>query len=216
MSSYRLPGKVLAEIAGRPALELLLDRLQGSEEAGVTAVATSERPDDDPIAEATARLGLECIRGSLEDVLSRYALAAEALEAEAVVRVTGDCPLLDPAVIDLIVRAWRHGEAEYVSNLTDPPTYPIGQHAEVISRQALDTAQREATDPSDREHVTLYVKRHPERFPAVLIEGRPEWGSLRMVLDTADDLALLQELGRRCGPEAKLEELIAALEASSG
>jgi spore coat polysaccharide biosynthesis protein SpsF (cytidylyltransferase family) len=216
MSSRRLPGKVLAEIAGRPGLQLLLERLGGADEVEVICVATSEGPEDDPIAELAARLGVECVRGSLEDVLGRYRLAASRLDADAVVRVTGDCPLLDPAVVDMDVRRWREDDVDYVSNLTDPPSFPIGQHAEVISRPVLDAVDSEATDPADREHVTLFVRRRSDRFELVTIEGRPGWGRLRMVLDTPDDLAQLQELGRRCGPEASLEELISALEDRSG
>jgi spore coat polysaccharide biosynthesis protein SpsF len=216
MSSRRLPGKVLAEIAGRPGLQLLVERLRGAGEAQVVCIATSERPDDDPIAELAERLEVDCVRGSLDDVLSRYRSAAARLDADAVVRVTGDCPLLDPAVVDMDVRRWREGDADYVSNLTDPPTFPIGQHAEVVSRAVLDAVDDEATDPADREHVTLFVRRRPDRFELVTIEGKPEWGSLRMVLDTPEDLAQLQELGRRCGPEASLEELISALQRRSG
>lgn len=137
MSSERLPGKVLMELGGRPALELLLSWLDAASEPAEVVVATSTDDSDDPIAEVVHRLGFASIRGPLDDVLERYRRAAERTKADAVVRITADCPLIDPAVVDLCVARWRDSDAAYVANVIPPRSFPTGMGTEVITASAL-------------------------------------------------------------------------------
>ena len=207
MSSTRLPGKVLADLGGRPVLEWVVSRLRDSRELADVIVATSEDPGDDPVAEAApARV----VRGPLDDVLARYAIAARELHSEGLVRITADCPLIDPAVVDEVVAAWRAGGADYVANVIEPRTYPVGMDTEVVSTEALLAADAEATEPYDREHVTPFVRSRPERFPQLAVTLDPPRADLRLTLDTPEDLEHLRTVVAATGPRASLAELIAA------
>lgn len=208
MSSSRLPGKVLADLGGRPALALLLHRLRASRELGAIAVATSVGADDDPVAELAAREGVRVVRGPLDDVLGRYAKAIGELGATGVVRLTADCPLIDPAVVDAVVARWRSGEEDYVANVFPPRTFPIGMDTEVVTATALLTAAAEATEPYDREHVTPFVRDRPERFPQAAVRTAPAHGELRLVLDTPEDLERLRAVVAATGPDASMAELV--------
>lgn len=207
MSSTRLPGKVLADIGGRSALALLLERLRRAHEPDVIAVATSDQPGDEEIVTAAEGAGVQVIRGPLEDVLERYRLAAEALGCEGIVRITADCPLIDPAVVDEVVDRWRAGAGDYVANVIEPRTFPVGQDTEVLSRAALEAAAAEAADPYDREHVTPFVRSRPERFPQAAVTRDPPLSGLRMVLDTPEDLERLRNLVAARGANASIGEL---------
>jgi spore coat polysaccharide biosynthesis protein SpsF len=209
LSSTRLPGKVLADICGQPALLLLLERLLHAGEPDLIAVATSEKPDDDALVEAVEGAGVSVVRGPLDDVLERYRLASAALDCDGIVRITADCPLIDPAVVDRVVARWRSGDEDYVANVLEPRTFPIGQDTEAISRTALDAAAAEASKPYDREHVTPYVRSRPERFPQAPVTLDPPLGTLRLVLDTPEDLERLRALTAACGPAASMDELAA-------
>ena len=213
MTSTRLPGKVLADLAGRPALALELERLGCARELDEIAIATSDEPSDDPVVALAAAAGVRTVRGPLADVLERYRLAGEALGADAIVRVTGDCPLIDPAVVDTVVARWRGGVADYVANVIAPRTYPVGMDTEVVSWPALRAAAEEASEAYDREHVTPFVRDRPDRFPAERIDLEPAAGDLRLTLDTGEDLALLRAVaGRVEDPRAaRLDELMAAV-----
>lgn len=207
MSSTRLPGKVLADLGGRPVLDWVVGRLRESRELAGVVVATSDDPGDDPIAEAAqARV----VRGPLDDVLARYAIAARELEFEGLVRVTADCPLIDPAVVDEVVAEWRAGGADYVANVIEPRTFPVGMDTEVIDAEALLAADSEATDPYDREHVTPFVRSRPERFPQRAVTLDPPRPEVRLTLDTPEDLERLRAVVAAVGPDASLAELIAA------
>jgi len=151
-------------------------------------------------------------RGPLHDVLERYRVAASAIEADAIVRITSDCPLIDPAVIDLVIAAWHESGADYATNRGEPRSYPVGMDTEVVLRSVLETAAREATDPYDREHVTPYVITRPERFPAIVLDLEPSLGELRLTLDTPEDLEWLRAVaGAVPDPvTASLAELAAA------
>lgn len=213
MTSTRLPGKVLADLGGRSVLAWVLARLGAASELGGVVVATSDDPSDDPVAQAAAPLGASVVRGPLADVLARYAIAARDLGAEGIVRVTADCPLIDPAVVDEVVGAWREGGAAYASNVIEPRTYPVGMDTEVVDAEVLLTADAEASDPYEREHVTAFVRSRAERFPqrAVrLSEPRPD---VRLTLDTPEDLERLRGVVAATGSEASLAELVAAVDA---
>ena len=202
------------EIGGRPAIQLQLDRLAHAAELDEIVVATSVEPRDDPVAEVAARAGARVVRGPLHDVLERYRRAGAESGADAIVRVTGDCPLIDPRVVDLVVGRWRSTRADYATNREEPRTYPVGMDTEVVSRPVLEAAAREATDPYDREHVTPFVIARPDRFPAEAVVLEPSLGHLRLTLDTPADLELLRAVAGRVGDPvtAALSELAAAAE----
>jgi spore coat polysaccharide biosynthesis protein SpsF (cytidylyltransferase family) len=211
MTSTRLPGKVLALIGEQPSLQLQIDRLRRADELDALAVATSEDPSDDPIVALCRELQIPIVRGPLLDVLERYRLAGEELGAEGIVRLTADCPFIDPAVVDRVVARWRAGDEDFVGNCVEPRTYPVGMDTEVVSWAALRASAAEATDPFDREHVTPFVRARPERFPAARVDLEPAYGEVRLTLDTPADLALLRDLAARVASDAGLPEILDAL-----
>src|SRR5262245_17522541 len=148
MSSTRLPGKILKPLAGAPSLARLLERLARVQRADERIVATSDDASDDPVAALCKERGIRCVRGSLDDVLARYHKAAVEAGAGVVVRVTGDCPLVDPGVVDACIGLFLENEnqVDYASNV-DERTYPDGLDVEVASFGALDEAMRRARGP---------------------------------------------------------------------
>jgi spore coat polysaccharide biosynthesis protein SpsF len=189
MTSTRLPGKVLAPLAGQPAIVRMMERVGRVRLAARRLVATSTDPTDDPVAEACAARGIACARGPLADVLGRFALVAPP-ECEAVVRLTGDCPLVDPDLVDRHIGVFLDGGqgAQYVSNAV-VRTMPGGLDVEVFSREILLRAAREGLEPYDREHVTPWIQRNARMVP---VTQEIDLSSLRWDLDTADDLRFLQ------------------------
>jgi spore coat polysaccharide biosynthesis protein SpsF len=197
MGSTRLPGKVLIESAGRTMLDHQIDRLVA---AGLDVyVATGDSPADDRVAELAAGRGVAVFRGSEEDVLARFAGCARANHLDVVVRVTADCPLVDGAVVAAGVSRFlqlreAHGDDVYLSNTLER-TYPRGFDFEVVAASALHRADREATTPSEREHVTPWLYAGPHRLPYVeqnrLTADRSHY---RVTLDTPEDLDLLRRL----------------------
>ncbi len=210
MSSTRLPGKVLEDLGGAPVLRWVLDRLGRAGEIDGVVLATSSDRSDDPVAATGAEAGVPVVRGPLTDVLDRYRLAVAEHPCDAVVRITADCPLIDPEVVDLVVATWRDSDADYVANMIAPRTFPAGLDTEVVSVEALNTAAAEATDPSDREHVTPFVRNQPARFSQVRVSREPAYAGLRLTLDTPEDLRSLRELVAKAGHDASMDELIAA------
>lgn len=194
VSSSRFPGKVLAPLRGRPLAVYILERLARSKKLGAVILATSTSPDDDALAAAVEGAGFRVYRGSLDDVLTRFTEAARAVEAEAVVRVTGDCPLLDVEVLDAMLDTFAKGELDYFSNVS-PPTFPDGLDLEIVTLDALSIAQREARPGHQREHVTPFFRDHPQRFRLgnhvnpVADESMHRW-----TVDVPDDLALVAAL----------------------
>lgn len=198
MTSSRLPGKVLMEAAGAPLLAHHLARLGRTRLVDAVVLATTVNATDDPVAELAARLGVGVFRGDEQDVLGRFAGAAEAFGAEVVVRVTADCPLIDPALIDEAVGRFLAGRGDtppmdYVN--IDTGRFPRGLDAEVFTRRALDEAAREAVAPDEREHVTLFLYRRPQRFRL----GPPVQPPMplpphRWCVDEPDDLALIRRM----------------------
>ncbi len=211
MTSTRLPGKVLAHIGGRPSLQLQLDRLRRARELDGLAVATSDDRSDDPIVDLCRDMKVAVVRGPLLDVLERYRLAGEQLGADCIVRLTADCPFIDPAVVDRVVARWRTGSEDFVGNCIEPRTYPVGMDTEVVTWAALRAAAGEATDPHDREHVTPFVRARPERFPAARVDLEPGYGNVRLTLDTPEDLALLRGIAAHVPADAALSKILEAL-----
>jgi spore coat polysaccharide biosynthesis protein SpsF len=202
MGSTRLPGKVLAELAGRPMLRFMLDRLRPLT-VDETVVATSDLPRDDPVAEIAAGAGVGVVRGPEADVLRRFSLALDRHPADRVVRLTADCPLSDPGLVAEVLALADHTGADYASNAI-MRTFPDGLDIEVITADALRTADREATDPAEREHVTPFVYRRTPRFRVAALIGTEALGAERWTVDTAADLERLR------GIVARLPDPVAA------
>jgi spore coat polysaccharide biosynthesis protein SpsF (cytidylyltransferase family) len=190
MGSSRLPGKTLADIGGRPMLGRLVDRARLIPGVEQVVIATTEQPADKAILSFADAEGLPASAGSEQDVLDRVYRAATRFGVSVIVRVTPDCPMLDPEVSGRVLAAFRRleGRVDYVSNV-HPPTFPDGLDTEVFSRDALETAWRETRLPSDREHVTSFIWRQPERFRLANIAHAEDLSSQRWTVDTAADLA---------------------------
>lgn len=191
MGSTRLPGKVLAELAGRPLLAFLLARLRwlpALTPAAVTVVvATSDLDRDDPVAALAEAEGVACVHGPELDVLTRFAMALAHHPADEVVRLTADCPLTDPALVAAAIALRRSTTADYAGN-TPIRTFPDGLDVEVLSAAALQAAHLEATEPLDREHVTRFVLRQPERFRIANLRSPQLLAAERWTIDTPEDL----------------------------
>ena len=209
MTSSRLPGKVLMDLGPGTCLEILCRRLERLQSTDAVVIATSVEPADDPIAEAD--LPFEVVRGPLADVLERYRQAAEQQGADAVVRVTSDCPLVEPSLIDRLVGMWRADEAlDYVWNTREPRTFPDGLDADVVSRSALDAAAAETAEPYDREHVTPFIRDRADRFPQRDLRLEPPVRGVKLSLDTTEDLETIRAFIDRVGPDADLDAILAA------
>lgn len=196
--STRLPAKVLADVGRRPLLGLMLDRLTPPP-ADRLVVATSDNPRDQTVADIAGDRGVEVVRGPEADVLQRFVGALEAHPAEHVVRLTADCPLSDPELIRATVQRHIEAQADYTSNVI-PRTFPKGLDVEVITASALRTAAAEATDPAEREHVTPFLYRHPERFRLANLRHDQPLGQERWTVDTPADLEFVREVVGLLGP----------------
>lgn len=202
LGSKRLPGKVLLPAAGRPMLEILVERLRRARRVSQIILATSDAPTDRALVVEAERLGLPCFVGSEDDVLARYLGAVRQYDLPAVVRITGDCPLMDPAVVDAAIERFLALGPDYLSNVR-PRSYPDGLDVEVISAAALERTDRECRDPSLREHVTLYIARHPERFEHAALPhpDAARLAPLRWTLDTEADYRFLKAVIEALLPE---------------
>ncbi len=193
MTSTRLPGKVLLPLAGEPMLMRLMERLRRVQRADGIVIATTTNASDDPIAALCAQQGVPCHRGSELDVLSRYADAARLHAADVVVRITSDCPLIDPALIDQLIAVYEEGDSDYVSNML-PPTWPYGMAVEVFSATALAQAHAEATQDAEREHVTPFIYWHPQRYRLRNVASPVALSHHRWTVDTPEDYELVRRL----------------------
>jgi spore coat polysaccharide biosynthesis protein SpsF len=190
--SSRLPGKVLADLAGRPMLRFQLDRLRRLD-CDHLVVATSDLPGDDSIAVLAQEAGADVVRGSETDVLGRFGIALDRYDAETVVRLTGDCPLTDPGVVADVIALHQSSGADYTSNV-HPRSFPKGLDVEVASKAALSAAVAEAQDPYEREHVTPFFYCHPERFTIANLGSGQEVGDISWTVDTAEDLTRVRRI----------------------
>jgi spore coat polysaccharide biosynthesis protein SpsF len=193
MTSTRLPGKILADVAGKPLLYHVVTRAQRARTLDLVVVVTTDRPSDDPTERFCLDRGVNCFRGSEDDVLDRYHRAAEKFAAETIVRLTADCPLLDPGVIDTGVTLFKAGNYDYICN-DNPPTYPDGLDVEVFRRDALVRAWREARLPSEREHVTPYIWKQPGLFRLGRFANDTDYSKLRWTVDEPADLEFVRRV----------------------
>lgn len=213
MSSARLPGKVLREVGGRPLLTYLIDRLRRCRALDNVVIATSTSDDDDPIAAFAQANRVDCHRGSLDDVAARLLSAARAAGADALVRISGDSPLIDPAIVDRAVEIYRSERPDLVTNV-QRRTFPKGQSVEVIAVAALERAHGEMTTAAEREHVTPYFYVHPERFPIAAFESAIVRGDMQLSVDTEADFARFAAIVARLGEPAAAHDLAAIIAAA--
>lgn len=195
MTSTRLPGKVLKEVLGKPLLEYQIERLRRVRRADEIIIATTTNPADQPIVDLCRHLGITCTRGSEEDVLARYYEAAKLRQADVVVRITSDCPVIDPDLIDRIIGHFleHSGTVDYVSNMLQL-SYPYGMAVEVFSFRVLEEAYNEASLRHEREHVTPFIYVHPERYRLANIQHDVDLSRHRWTVDTAEDFSLIEKI----------------------
>ncbi len=187
LGSTRLPGKILKPILGEPMLARMLERVKRAKKLDAIIVATTDTSEDDATAELAQKCGVKVFRGNEDDVLDRFYKAAQEAGADVVMRLTGDCPLMDPSVIDEVVTHFQEarGAIDYCGS---PSNYPEGLDTEIFPFAALEEAAREATLPSEREHVTPYIKNHHERFRSeVWQEGERNDSTMHWSVDTQAD-----------------------------
>jgi spore coat polysaccharide biosynthesis protein SpsF (cytidylyltransferase family) len=210
MGSSRLPNKAMTLIDGRPVIGYLLKRVQKVRIVDAIVVATSYHRQNDALADYVKQSGFAVFRGEEDDVLDRYYQAAQAYGAETVVRIMGDCPLIDPHVIERVMKEYMIGDYDYASNVLDP-TFPDGMEVEVFSFAALKKSWKEAQFPSQREHVTLYMRNRRE-FKKANVTHVPDLSTERWVLDTPQDLQLIEGILTglyRYRPDFTMQDILA-------
>ncbi len=196
MASTRLPGKILKKVLDKTLLEYQLERLYTVKSADQVIIATTDQEQEQPIVDLCQKLSVPYFRGSEEDVLSRYYGAATKYQVDTVVRVTSDCPLIDPAVVDQVISFYlsHQNEYDYVSNTFPELTYPRGMDTEVFSYKALKEAFEEAVDQVEREHVTIFIKRRPKRYRIINLPYEKDYSHYRLTVDTPADFELMERM----------------------
>ena len=235
MGSTRLPGKVLKPLAGDTVLGHVLRRVRQAKRLDAICIATTESPTDDPIVAESARLGVSCWRGSEQDVLARYLGAAQASEADVIVRVTSDCPLFDGALLDEMLAVFQSAGGlqppsvssdsaterrlqaagtglDYLSNV-QARRFPRGLDAEIFTFTALARAHREATRQHEREHVTPYFYQHPELFRLHSFVGASDLSEHRWTLDTPEDWQFVEAVYAALGADFTTADVLNLLKA---
>ena len=214
MGSTRLPGKVLLPLLGEPVLTRVMRRIARAERLDEWVVATTVDPGDDPIAALAASEGWLLVRGSVDDLLDRYVEAARARDADVVVRITADCPLIDPAIVDETVAVFEAGECDYAATGLEPRTFPRGLDVEVVARAALEQAWRDDAEPAWREHATPYIYRHPELFRLCRVGSDMDGSAHRWTVDTPEDYELVRRIYDALGrDDFSWREALAVVEA---
>lgn len=195
MSSTRLPGKVLAPVLGEPMIGRQIERLRRASRIDALVVATSVDPSDDPLAAYCEGLGVPVFRGSLHDVLDRFCGVLRTYPAtEVLIRLTADCPLADWSVVDRVIEHHVGEGADYTNNTMPERTFPQGLDVEAVRPGALFEVGREAVDPYEREHVTPFIYRRPDRYRLANVARSPSLGALRWTVDLPADLAFVRDV----------------------
>jgi spore coat polysaccharide biosynthesis protein SpsF len=196
MGSTRLPGKVMLDLEGLPILVRVINRLRRAAALHEIVIATSTQPSDAIISELCHQNGWNCFRGSEDDVLDRYYFTAVRSKADVIVRITSDCPLIEPSIVDRVVQEFleRQPSIDYASNCLPPRTFPQGLDTEVLRFDVLERAWREDKNQSWREHVTPYVYRHPELFHIHAVANHIDYSYMRWTVDTPQDLTFVRKI----------------------
>lgn len=205
MGSTRLPGKVLKEICGKPLLELELERIQESSKIDKIIVTTTINKEDDSIIGFCEKKNIDHYRGSESDVLDRYYQTSKYYgvnKNDIIVRLTGDCPLIDPNVIDEVIELFMNSKTDYASNI-EPPTYPDGLDVEVFGFSVLKKAWEEAQLPSEREHVTPYIRNNPNLFKKVNLKNKNDLSDYRWTVDEKEDYKFVKKIYNKLYKEDK-------------
>ena len=213
MTSQRLPGKVLRTILGRPMLELQIERILRCKKIDQLIVATSINQEDDPIETLCQKIETPCFRGDLANVLDRFYQAARQYNPQHVVRLTGDCPLADPMLIDEWIAFYMAGGCNYASNCQEP-TLPDGLDAEIFSFETLARTWQEAKLPSHLEHVTPFINSQPQRFTIACYKYQKNLSRHRWVVDEPEDLEFVRRIYEKLyplNPEFGTEDIVALL-----
>lgn len=212
--STRLPNKIFLDLAGKPVLERVIDRVRAAETVNQVVIACPDSEQNNIIEEFVDGLeGIGLFRGSEDDVLGRYYQAAKKYSADVVIRITSDCPLMDPEVIDKVVKVFLDNQSDYVANILGERTYPRGLDIEVFSFATLEKMAQIATEAEDREHVTLYLRKHPEEFSTANVTHHTDYSAYRLTLDEKDDYTLISKIYERMpANDYSFEHVVALLE----
>lgn len=195
MGSSRLPKKVLMEVQGKPLLGWMLDRLSTCAVLDEIIVATTTEPEDDAISNYVINMGVRLYRGSVTDVLDRYYKAAQGTMSDAIVRLTADCPLVDPQIIENMIHDYAVSRVDFLSNSEPlPSTWPDGMDVSIFSYKSLVTAWKNAIKPSEREHVTFYFWNNPNIFSCKRVECPQDWSDYRITVDYPEDLFVIESI----------------------
>lgn len=204
-SSTRLPGKILREINGRPMISYMLDRVAAAENIDKVVLITSTDSSDDPVEKLCKNNNILYYRGSLDDVLDRYYQAAKKLKADVIVRLTGDCPLMDPRMVEDVINVYKKGSYDFVSNSIPPNnTIPDGMDVEVFSFRKLEQAWHKTKKPSDREHVTFYFWQNPKLFSVFKYDLKKDLSSYRLTVDYPEDFEVIKAVFAELYPKNPL------------
>ncbi len=205
MSSSRLPGKVLMPALGKPMLEHLIDRLRAVPSIDEIVIATTVNDTDEPIVDLAQKLGVSVFRGSEDDVMARVIGAAESINTDVIVEITGDCPIIDPSIVEQTIRMYNCHDASYVSNV-QIRSYPDGMDTQVFSLEELKRSAAMTHDQLDHEHVSLHIRNHPEIFSHVHLVAPPalHHPELGLTLDESDDYKLLTKIIEQLAPKDPL------------
>lgn len=194
MNSTRLPGKVMKHVLGKPLLFYLVERLRRVKKVQKLVIATTKSREDWSIVDFCRRHRISCFCGDEKNVLSRYYEAAQAFSASAVVRITADCPLMDPSIIDRVVSVYfQNGQYDYVSN-TCNRTYPRGMDVEIFSWETLNETFKRALTKSEKEHVTAYMYQNPQKFRLGDVVLKEDLSSMRWTVDTSEDFSFVRKV----------------------
>ncbi|NPV91577.1 MAG: glycosyltransferase family protein [Firmicutes bacterium] len=220
MTSTRLPGKVLLDLCGKPALQHIVERLRRSRYLDDVVVATTVNATDDPVVQMCKDIGCSYYRGSEEDVLLRVLEAARSVDADLIVEITGDCPVIDWRHVDRLIEMFFSGEYDYVSNVMER-SFPRGFDTQVFPVRVLDEVNRLTQDPVDHEHVSYYIYNHPERYRLLnwRAEGDAFHPELEITLDTPEDYRLIKAVYEglyRENPDFSAVDVIRYLLANQG
>lgn len=211
MGSTRLPNKVLMEVSGIPLLQYEIDRLRYSKRIDKIILATGEKRENDPIEKLCEKIGIDCFRGSENDVLDRYCQCAKKYpEYENIIRVTGDCPLIDPKIIDAVVALHEKTNNDLTSNV-EIETFPDGMDVEVMRRESLCESAEKAKLGSEREHVTQYIRKS-DKFKKGNLANPENYSHIRLTVDNKEDFEVIKFLIEHCPPEADFLDYISLLE----